>query len=111
MARRNALRVLGQFCWSSSGCRALHGQGCRMNRACAILLVGNEKDKFKAELQERILKETKDKPLDDALWISSTYFKPFVQLKRRYEAIAKDLKLPPVTRVRAVQSWNGLVSV
>merc|ERR1712216_29422 len=73
MARRNALRVLGQFCWSSSGCRALHGQGCRMNRACAILLVGNEKEKFKAELQERILKETKDKPLDDALWISGTY--------------------------------------
>jgi len=110
-ARRNALRVLGQFCWKESKCRTVGGLGCKMNRPCALLLVGPQKQPFMSELHRRILKESHEKPLDDALWIAGTYFKPFGALKSRYESIATGTKFSPITRVRAVQAWNLLVSV
>lgn len=109
-ARRNALRVLGDFCWTASKCQQMGGVGCRMNRPCALLLVGEEKKPYIEALKARIKHETDDKPLDDALWLASIYFKPFGDLKSRYEKIIKDKDLPPVTRVRAVQQWHGIVS-
>jgi len=109
-ARRNAMRVMGQFCWTISNCKAVGGVGCVLDKACHALLKGKYNQTFYNVLEKRIKEENNDKPLDDAMWIAGAFFKPFPGLKHRYEEILISSHFPPLTRVRAAQSWNGLVS-
>lgn len=109
-ARRNGLRVLGEFCWTISNCRQVDGVGCRLIPGCEMIIRGKERKAFRAALKKCIKEETHDKPLDDALWIAGAFFKPFPDLKKRYQDLVLDERFPSVTRVRATQAWNFLVS-
>ena len=71
--RRNALRVLGDFCWTDSKCQTPFGHGCQLDKACRILLK-DDKPGFEHFLYQRIQREKSENPLDDALWIVSSYF-------------------------------------
>ena len=77
-ARRNGLRVLGEFCWTISNCRSVDGVGCSLIPGCKEILKGKYRKEFKAVLEKRIAEETHEKPLDDALWIAGAFFKPIV---------------------------------
>ena len=109
-ARRNGLRVLGEFCWTISNCRQVDGVGCTLIPGCEMIIKGKERKSFRSALKKCINEETHDKPLDDALWIAGAFFKPFPELKKRYQDLVLDERFPPVTRVRATQAWNFLVS-